>query len=188
MYHKGEVKRKLHERLRQRLSCRRTTLGSVFPALLTALLISAAATALEEDRAQELNYYSDGGSTIEMVDGLRIITLRDNVQVQQGSMEISGAEARLEVDPGSDELRKVTVLGSPAQFQQQPAAGGALVEGSSDTIIYLTGNDATVEFLGSARFSQEGSTFSCERIRHALESGSTETTGPCSGTLRRLED
>jgi len=160
--------------------------GSRICLSLCAVILTAAATAawsLSADREQELIYSADGNSTIATVEGMRIVTVRQNVFVKQGSMELRGDLAIFEYDQQNSELRKVSVTGKPASFQQQPDGNGEVITGSSENIYYYLGSESVVELVGTARFSQGGSVMNCIEIRHGIDSGTTEMTGPCSGTL-----
>ncbi len=158
----------------------RTCLG-----LCAAVLTVAATTAwsLSADREQELMYSADGNSTIATVEGVRIVTVRENVFIKQGSMELRGDLAVFEYDQENSELKKVSVTGSPASFQQQPDGKGEIITGSSKNIYYYVGSENLIEFVGTARFNQGGSVMNCIEIRHGIDTGTTEMTGPCSGTL-----
>jgi len=161
------------------------TISRVFLSLC-AVMLTVSATAvwsLSVDREQELIYSADGNSTIATVEGMRIVTVRENVFIKQGSMELRGDLAIFEYDQQNSELRKVSVTGKPASFQQQPDGDGEVITGSSENIYYYIGSESLVEFVGTARFSQGGSVMNCIEIRHGIDSGTTEMTGPCSGTL-----
>jgi lipopolysaccharide export system protein LptA len=147
------------------------------------LLLASAAWSLTSDRHQEVEVNADGRSTIAIVEGVRVVTFRDNVIIRQGSMELRGDVAIIEYDQRNNEMRKVSVTGQPASFQQQPDGGGGLITGTSEAIYYLTGSENLIEFIGAARFTQDSSVMSCVEIRHNVESGVTEMTGPCSGIL-----
>ncbi len=153
---------------------------------MCAVALTAAATAawsLSADREQELIYSADGNSTIATVEGMRIVTVRENVIIKQGSMELRGDLAIFEYDQENSVLRKVSVTGNPASFQQQPDGDSEIITGSSENIYYYIGSENLVEFVGTARFNQGGSVMNCIEIRHEIDSDTTEMTGPCSGTL-----
>ena len=157
-------------------------------AVLSAALLCAAMTlaanaviALSTDRDREVEYWNDGPITVVSVDGRRVVTARDNILIRQGSMELRGDVAIFEYDQ-DNELRKVSVSGNLANFQQETDAG-TLVTGSSENIYYYRGDANLVEFIGTARLTEAGSEFNCAEIRHDIGSGATETTGPCSATL-----
>ena len=153
---------------------------------LPALLEPARAASLRVD--EDIVYRADGGGTIEIIDGLRVTTLRGNVYVQQGGNELWGDVARLEQDPGSGEILRVVLEGSPARFRRQEAGEEEAIEGHSDRIHYYseTVNDelrTVVEFVGEATFSRGRTAIQCAEIRHYVESGTTDSSGPCSGIV-----
>ncbi len=160
-------------------------LPAIFMGLCAAGLLSVTSTtwSLSADRDQEVSYTADGNTTISTTDGLRIVTVRDNVFIKQGSMELRGQIAVFEYDQRSSELRKVSVTGNPASFQQQPSESSSLITGTSTNIYYHAGEDYLVELIGSASFTQDGSVMNCVEIRHLVNAGTTEMTGPCSGVL-----
>lgn len=161
----------------------RSRTGLLLRCSMVMAMSGSLAWGLSSDREQELSYTADGNSTIASSEGLRIVTVRDNVFVKQGTMELRGDVAVFEYDLESSELRRVSVTGVPARFQQEPDSGEGLVVGTSDTIIYLTGEQVLVDLIGNASFTQNGSEMHCARIQHNIDGGSTEMTGPCSGTL-----
>lgn len=153
------------------------------------LVMSALALSLSlvagHNFAQQANgsheYSADGETTIETVNGLRVITLRDNVFVRQNDIELTGDVAVLEYNQ-SNQLQKVQVTGAPANFEQKAEQANDEVSGNSDTINYYAGLESIVEFIGSANFAQPGTTLRCAQIRHTIESGATSGQA-CSGSL-----
>lgn len=126
-------------------------------------------------------YRADGETTIETINGVRVITLRQNVFVRQNDVELTGDIAVLEYNL-DNELQQVSLTGAPANFQQQPQTDSAHITGYSDTINYYAGAESIVEFIGSASFNQPGTTLQCAEIRHVIESGATSGQA-CSGSL-----
>lgn len=155
--------------------------------MLSCLLLTAefSAVAAQESRGAH-EYRADGETTIETVNGLRVITLRENVFVRQDDMELTGDVAVLEYN-ANNELQQVQLTGGPANFEQLGNAETEPLTGNSETINYYAGDEATVEFIGSARFNQPGTTLACERIRYVIESGAT-TGQACSGSLTPQTD
>jgi len=152
--------------------------------LMGALALSLAlATAqnFAQEAAGSHEYSADGETTIETVNGLRVITLRDNVFVRQNNIELTGDVAVLEYNQ-NNQLQKVQVTGVPANFEQKAEQANDVVNGDSDTINYYAGLESIVEFIGSANFAQPGTTLRCAQIRHTIESGATSGQA-CSGSL-----
>lgn len=142
---------------------------------LLALSVSA------QDGPGSHEYRADGETTIETLNGVRVITLRDNVFVRQNEVELTGDVAVLEYDL-DNQLQKVTLTGTPARFAQQAENTASAVSGYSDTIHYFAGVQAVVEFVGSASFTQPGTSLRCAQIRHTIETGATSGQA-CSGSL-----
>lgn len=156
-------------------------------ATLSCLLLAAGlgmAVAQENRGAHE--YRADGETTIETINGKRVITLRENVFVRQDDVELTGDVAVLEYN-ANNELQQVQLTGGPANFEQLGNAAAEPLTGNSETINYYAGIEATVEFIGNARFNQPGTTLACDRIRHVIESGATSGQA-CSGSLMPQTD
>lgn len=153
--------------------------------LLGAVVLSVALTNVRnfaQEAAGSHEYSADGETTIETVNGLRVITLRDNVFVRQNNIELTGDIAVLEYNQ-SNQLQQVKVTGAPANFEQKAELAGDVITGNSETINYYAGLESVVEFIGSANFVQPGTTLRCAQIRHTIESGATSGQA-CSGSLR----
>lgn len=157
--------------------------------LLSALLMSALtpALALEADAQQEIEYSSDGGSSMRLEGGSRIWVLTDNVNVTQGSLQITGDEAIIELDAQSNELLRVTVHGSPVHYQQQLDETGARVTGSSLTLeLYRdsTGEGMVIELVGEASIASPDTTMSCTSITYLADQDLIrEAEGRCQGSF-----
>lgn len=153
--------------------------------LLMGVFAFSLAVAANRNFAQEATgtheYSADGETTIETVNGLRVITLRDNVFVRQNDIELTGDVAVLEYNQ-NNQLQQVQVTGAPANFEQKAAQPNDVVSGHSDSINYYSGLESIVEFIGSANFIQPGTTLRCAQIRHTIESGATSGQA-CSGSL-----
>jgi len=157
-------------------------LGKFLPAALAAgLFFFGAATLRAQETSGSHAYSADGETTIETINGLRVITLRDNVFVRQNAVELTGNVAVLEYNL-DNQLQKVTLTGTPARFRQEEQDPANAVSGYSDTINYFAGAESIVEFIGTASFTQPGTSLLCARIRHTIETGATSGQA-CSGSL-----
>lgn len=154
---------------------------SFLAALFIALIFTGTGSGLESDKDQDIEYSSLGPSTSRVDGNVRITTLEDNVQVIQGTMEISGDKAVFERDLDSSTIRRVTVTGTPAHYLQQIDATGATIEGDSDAIHYYVEGEPVVEFVGAATLRGLNDILSCASIKYFTDSQFTETTGPCEG-------
>lgn len=129
-----------------------------------------------------------GPSSIEFSGEMQIATFSDNVIFRRGAIEILGDTARLERDIDTGELIKVTVEGDPARFSRGAELSAEIITGHSDSIVYYneTVNDtqlSVVEFIGGASFNRGRTAFECTQIKHVIETGATDSPGPCSGLL-----
>lgn len=150
-------------------------------ALIAGVLLISTATLWAQEPVGSHEYSADGETTIETINGLRVITLRDNVFVRQNDVELSGNVAVLEYSL-DNQLQKVTLTGAPARFVQSAQTESEVVSGYSDTINYFAGLASVVEFIGSASFTQPGTSLLCAQIRHTIVSGATSGQA-CSGSL-----
>lgn len=152
--------------------------------LLPLQVIAATLTDVNED----IIYSADGGGSIETVEAIRTTTLRGNVRIQQGMVTIYGDTARLEQDTASGDLIRVTVEGQPARFNRDTETSTENITGSSQQIVYYNEPGASdllsvVEFIGEASFQRGRTALQCVQIKHIVETGATDSPGPCSGVF-----
>lgn len=152
-----------------------------------ALLVLALATAsswssaLPEDDASEI--VSDDYASIDLaLDSGEIVQKAHPDRatcVTQGSRVICGAEIRLErAEDGS--VRKLTAIGTPASFQQQPAADQEVVHFSGLTLVF--DNEARLLTIdGEAKFSQGPNRLEHQHIEYHLDSRRLTADGGDSG-------
>ncbi|MGV3592605.1 MAG: lipopolysaccharide transport periplasmic protein LptA [Gammaproteobacteria bacterium] len=135
-----------------------------------AMLASPVAIALPEDAQQEIEVDSEGAELF-LDEGLIIYTgsATEPACITQGTLKICGAEIRLERAPGDEGgLQKVTATGTPATFQQQPAADQELAHAQGRTLVF---DNVTrlVTADGDARFSQAGTVLTHQHIEYNLD-------------------
>jgi len=142
---------------------------------------------LEADQNQELVLSSDGSTRMSIEGGIRIMEMSDNVIITRGSMEIRGDSATIEFIISSEEVRKITVVGTPVYYQQQLDSSENPVKGSSSRISFYTdeGDGANVvELVGDAVIESPTSVFECNAITYIVELDLIrDTVGPCSGAF-----
>ena len=161
--------------------------------LLTFFMPSGVFAAALTDVNEELIVNTDGGGSIETVGNTQITTFRVNVRIQQGLVTIVGDTARLERDTVTGDLIRVVVEGSPARFVRQAEISTEVINGSSLQIIYYnqapsadSGSEqllSVVEFVGEANFARGRTTLECVEIKHIVETGATDSPGPCVGVF-----
>lgn len=161
-------------------------------ALILLLIPASLLGAVLSDVNEELIVNTDGGGSIETVGNTQITTFRVNVRIQQGLVTIVGDTARLERDTVSGDLIRVIVEGAPARFVRQAELSTDIINGSSLQIIYYNQapvdgniNDllSVVEFVGEANFARGRTTLECVEIKHIVETGATDSPGPCVGVF-----
>lgn len=165
--------------------------------LLALLLPTGVMAAALTDVNEDLIVNADGGGSIETVETTRITTLRDNVRIQQGLVTIYGDTARLEQDTVTGDLIRVTVEGQPARFVRNAELSTETINGSSLQIIYYNEAPANtspvtellsvVEFVGEANFLRGRTALECVEIKHVVETGATDSPGPCVGVFAPAE-
>lgn len=125
----------------------------LFTMLISALFSADVTLALPEDAEQPINV-SYGPSEFFLDEGKQIVYRTDDfpAEITQGTLKITGDVITIESTDG--EVRKITVIGSPARFQQQPAIDQALAiaEGGNIILDYDTQHLSIDE---DARFSQD---------------------------------
>ena len=158
----------------------------LYLAVCLGIILQPSISALESDGDQQVIWSSEGDSTMSIQGNIRILEMSANVRVTQGTLEILGDEAIFEYEANSNELKKVTVSGSPVRYQQQLDEDGALVKGTSDMLIFYTDelDETILELLGNANIESPDSTMRCEAIVYISDRDLIrEATGPCQGTL-----
>ena len=123
---------------------------------------------------------------MRIIGNTRILEMSENVKVTQGSLKIIGSEAVFEYLVSTNELTKVTVRGSPVQYQQQLDEDGNLVTGTSDILVFYSDelDETILELVGNANIESPDSTMSCAAIIYIADQDLIrEATGPCQGML-----
>lgn len=157
--------------------------------LLTGCLLWLSnGAALETDKDQPLQWTADGNMVMRNEGDTRITDINRNVRIVQGSLVITGDTAVFEHDLDSGDLLKVTIEGSPAEYQQELDDNGGAVLGESQTIYYYASGEIIIEFVADAVFKQRGDNIACAEIKHFPDSGRTEYTGPCQAVLTQQSD
>lgn len=150
------------------------------------------ALALESDDQQNVQWSSDGGSTMRIEGNTRILELTDNVKVTQGTLQITGDQAVFEYDVETGELQRVTVQGQPVNYRQALDSSGAEVTGQSNTLLYYqdeSGGGTVLELIGEAVIASPDTTMNCAAIFYLADQGLIrEAQGPCQGSLRPTND
>lgn len=177
-------------------AARRTAAGWLLSLCCLVLPAVVPAAIAPSDSTEDILYSADGGGSIETVGNVRTTTLRGNVRIQQGLITIFGDTATLEQDVSSGDLIRVTVEGEPARFVRDAEDSAETINGSSARIVYYNQPDtrsdnqallSVVEFQGQASFTRGRTALECSQIKHIVETGATDSPGPCSGVLAPIE-
>ncbi|MSR11755.1 MAG: hypothetical protein EXR84_08150 [Gammaproteobacteria bacterium] len=142
---------------------------------------------LESDKRQGIQFSSDGGSSMSTSGDIRILEMKTNVSVTQGTLQINGDEAIFEYKATTNELIRVTVHGSPVRYQQQLDENGGVVTGTSETLLLYT-EDSTgqtlLELIGTANITTPDSSMKCASIVYLADQNIIrDAPGPCEGVF-----
>jgi lipopolysaccharide export system protein LptA len=144
---------------------------------LVAAALPAWSSALPEDDAQEI--LSSDYASIELALDEGELVQKAHADrptcITQGTRVICGAEIRIQrADDGS--LRKITSIGTPARFQQQPAANQEVAHFNGQTLVF--DNEARLLTIdGDAKFSQGKNELSHQHIEYNLDTRRISATG-----------
>ena len=134
-----------------------------------------------------VNWSADGELLVTIENDRRILRMRDNVIISQDSINISGNSAIFEYTLDTQELLRVTVLGTPVRYTQASESSAEPVTGKSDTLIFYDDElteDTIVEMIGNAFIKSPSSTMNCASIIYVTERDLVrEAVGPCQGAL-----
>ena len=134
-----------------------------------------------------VNWSADGELLVTVENNRRILRMRENVRVFQDGINISGSSAIFEYTLDTQELLRVTVLGTPVRYTQASESSAEPVTGKSDTLIFYEDKltkDTIVEMIGNAFIKSPSSTMNCASIIYVTERDLVrEAVGPCQGAL-----
>ena len=154
----------------------------IFPAIVVLPGILMAAQS-----QSPVNWSADGELLVTIENNRRILRMQDNVRISQDSINISGSSAIFEYTLDTQELLRVTVLGTPVRYSQASESSAEPVTGKSDTLIFYDDElteDTIVEMIGNAFIKSPSSTMNCASIIYVTERDLVrEAVGPCQGAL-----
>ena len=134
-----------------------------------------------------VNWSADGELLVTIENNRRVLRMQDNVRISQDSINISGSSAIFEYTLDTQELLRVTVLGTPVIYSQASESSAEPVTGKSDTLIFYDDElteDTIVEMIGNAFIKSPSSTMNCASIIYVTERDLVrEALGPCRGAL-----
>jgi lipopolysaccharide transport protein LptA len=160
-----------------------TTVRLALTCAFLSVFIPASLQALPEDASQPILGTFDN-SLLLLNEGKQVLygVAGTPAEIIQGSLKITGQEITIERVDG--EVKKVSVMGSPALYQQQPAIDQALVTAEGENIVldYATQH---VSAVGDVRFTQGNDQWTGCQIDYYLESRQLSTTGCTDGSQAR---
>ena len=134
-----------------------------------------------------VNWSADGELLVTVENNRRILKMQDNVRISQDGIDIFGNSAIFEYTLDTQELLRVTVLGTPVNYTQASESGAEPVTGNSDTLIFYDDEfteDTIIEMIGNAFIKSPSSTMNCASIIYVTERDLIrEAVGPCQGAL-----
>ncbi|HET8818029.1 MAG TPA: lipopolysaccharide transport periplasmic protein LptA [Xanthomonadaceae bacterium] len=159
---------------------RMTTLPVVAAAFVLALGLAAAsdAGARSSDRNQPMDLVSDRSSC--GVDGTGACEFSGNVQISQGTLRISAAQATLHRVDG--DISRVVLTGSPVILRQEMDDGTPMTARAAQVDYDL--RSEVVVFTGGVNIEQPRGTLSGERVVYNLQTGQVEGGGEGAGRVR----
>lgn len=154
---------------------------------LALAALPACAIALPEDDAQDIVSEDYASLEYSLDQGEIIQKGRPDMPtcIAQGSRVICGDEIRLErSEDGS--LNKVTATGTPARFEQKPAADQEIVHFSGLTLVFDNA-ERLLTIDGDAQFSQGGNALTqVQHIEYHLDTRRLNADGGDSGEGGRM--
>ena len=87
-----------------------------------------------------VNWSADGELLVTIENNRRVLRMKDNVRISQDGIDISGNSAIFEYTLDTQELLRVTVLGTPVRYTQESESSTEPVTGNSDTLIFMMTN------------------------------------------------
>lgn len=138
--------------------------GRWFPALAAFLILlsPAAAWALKSDAEQPITVEADGA---DIDDGNKRSTYTGNVVITQGTIRLE-ADKVIVSKPASGQGNNLHAEGKPVRFQQAvEGKKGEVVRGRARKMEYDSDSEL-MHLIGEAQLTQEGNSFSSDRITY----------------------
>ena len=87
-----------------------------------------------------VNWSADGELLVTVENNRRILRMQDNVRISQDGIDISGNSAIFEYTLDTQELLRVTVLGTPVNYTQASESGAEPVTGTATPLSFMMTN------------------------------------------------
>ena len=155
--------------------------------LIASALLLLSGTSLAAQTQSPITWSADGELIVTIEKNRRVLKISDNVKISQDDINISGNSAIFEYTLDTQELLRVTVLGTPARYTQGAENSVETVTGNSDTLILYDDEvteDTIVEMIDNAFIKSPSATMNCTSIVYITERDLIrEAVGPCQGAL-----
>ena len=156
------------------------------PYLIVPALLLLPGLILAAQSQSPIKWSSDGELIVTIENDRRVLKINDNVKISQEGIYISGNSAIFEYTLDTQELLRVTVIGTLVRYTQEAESSTGTVTGNSDTLILYDDvtEDTVIEMIGNAFIKSPNSTMNCASIVYITELDLIrEAVGPCQGAL-----
>lgn len=145
------------------------------------LLCSIPAQALPDDRQQSITIESDSA---ERNNKSGLTEYLGNVIIRQGSVLIDAD--RVTIHYKDNKVSRIISRGTPASYQQQPQAQGAMVIARGEVIEYMLASDQ-IKLKNNASLSRNGTLIKGERITYDLKNETWKAKGGDRANQKRIQ-
>ena len=167
------------------------SLTVVFFSFLQICCTNIDSYAAEVSIKDKIIWSANGQSNMKIIGGSRIIEMKENVEISQGTMKVTGDFAVIEYLVSTGELQKILVEGDPVRYQQQIGPSKNLVSGTSASLSIheeiddtLVNTISLITLVGNATLQSPSANMQCAAIIYAAELDLIrEAEGPCVGEL-----
>ena len=129
----------------------------VFISIVASILCLGNAWALTDDSTKPINIQADSA---EINDASGVSTYRGNVEITQGSMQLTGDIVILET--ANKKVQKIIAEGNLSTFKQK-TDDGRLINAEAKKMVYsITGNK--IVLTDNAKLTEAGNTFASDHI------------------------
>jgi len=148
---------------------------------IVGLLMGSAPTlALEGDASAPIEVEAD---RLDLDDRAGTAVYRGNVDIRQGSMQLTGARVEIQRND-QGQLSRATASGERAYIEQRPAPDEPLVRGWGRTIVYHVA-ERRIELIDRAELHRGGDTFDGGYLEYFLDRRVVQARAEAEGVEER---
>lgn len=148
---------------------------------LCTVALSNIVFALPDDRKQPIQISAD---TAELNEQTGTAVYAGNVIMTQGSMQMKAN--KVELVRKNDDIDSIIATGTPASFQQKPAANKPITTAYGMKMVYKI-KDQTITITDKAKVVQEKDSFSGERIVYQMDKAIVNAYGGNGSSGERVQ-